>query len=148
MQSVKGKIVEMPSTVLVVDPLAEYRSYIRKLLGGNPEYYIVGEADGIPAVQRAAEMQPDIIVLDMGLATLSDLNAICLLQEASPRSRILLMALEAAPELIREAFERGASAYVSKLYIADELESALRCVFGDVLFLGKYSAAEELAAVQ
>lgn len=139
----------MPSTVLIVDDFAEYRDYVRKLLKETPEFVIVGEAsDGMAAVQRAAEMQPDMILLDIGLPTLSGLEAIRVIQNVSPRSRVIFITQQTAPELIREAFECGASAYLSKLYIADELKSALRCVMEGVLFLGKYSLAEELGPVQ
>ena len=139
----------MPSTVLVVDDFAEYREYLCKLLNQNSDFVVVGEApDGMAAMQRAAETQPDIILLDIGLPSLGGLDAIGLIQKVSPRSRVVFITQQAAPEVIRAAFERGASAYLSKFYVADELRCALRCVMEDVLFLGKYSLGDELGPVQ
>jgi DNA-binding NarL/FixJ family response regulator len=139
----------MTSTILIVDDFRAYRSYVRKILQGNPEFRVIGEAgDGLTAVQKASEMQPDVILLDINMPALSGLDAIRLIQKVSPSSRVIFVTAQTKPELIRKAFEYGASAYLDKMCVEDELISALRCVMDNMLFLGTDSLAEELGPVQ
>ena len=139
----------MTSTILIVDDFRAYRSYVRKILQGNSEFRVIAEAgDGLIAVQKASEMQPDVILLDINMPALSGLDAIRIIQKVSPGSRVVFVTQQTDPELIREAFEHGAAAYLNKMCIADELVPALRCVVDNMLFLGKYSFAEELGPVQ
>src|SRR5882762_387129 len=67
-----------PSTVrvLVVDDYEPFRRFVCSTLGKRPEWQIVGQAsDGLEAVQKAEELQPDLIVLDLGLPTLHGIEA-------------------------------------------------------------------------
>lgn len=75
------------ATVLIVDDFAGWLAQVRHILETRPEWTIVGEAyDGPAAVEKAAEFQPDIIVLDITLPALSRIEAAKLIRQQSPNS--------------------------------------------------------------
>lgn len=136
----------MPHTVLIVDHYSEYRQYVRKLLQEYPDLTVVGEAEGgAVAVQKAKELQPDIVLLDVDLPELSGLAAISLILEASPESEVIFVTQISEPEIIRAAFAKGASAYLTKVHFADEVATALRCVLQGMFFLGNNPWIKTLA---
>ena len=77
--------------VLVVNDFAPWRDQIRSLLKTRPEWKIIGEAsDGQEAIEKATEMQPDIILLDLGMSVLR-IEAARIIQQTSPKSKILFV---------------------------------------------------------
>ena len=65
-------------------------------------------SDGLDAVQRAEELQPDLIVLDIGLPTLSGIEAARRIRKLSPRSKIIFLTQESSADVVREALAMGA----------------------------------------
>src|SRR5271170_4203313 len=81
--------------VLVVDDYEPFRQFICSTLRKRPELQIVGEvSDGLEAVQKAQELQPDLIVLDIGLPTLNGIEAARRIRSVSPESKILFVSQE------------------------------------------------------
>ena len=75
----------------MVDDYEPFRRFICSTLGRRPELQIVGEVwDGLEAVRKAEELQPDLIVLDIGLPTLNGIEAARRIRKLSPESKILL----------------------------------------------------------
>lgn len=71
-------------------------------------------SDGLEAVQQAERLQPDIILLDIGLPTLNGIEAARRIREVSPTSKILFVSENRSPDIAEEALSTGAGGYVVK----------------------------------
>jgi DNA-binding NarL/FixJ family response regulator len=101
-------------TVLVVDELVSFREAVCGMLHATP-FPVVGEpADGRDAVQMAKELQPDLIVLGLGLPQLNGLETAKRLRTLAPQAKLLFLSQESCPDAVREAFDLGASGYIHK----------------------------------
>src|SRR5271169_3746363 len=115
--------------VLVVDDYEPFRRFIRSTLGKRPGLQLVGEAsDGLEAVQKAATLRPDLIVLDLGLPTLNGIEAARRIRKLSPGSRILILTQESSAAVVREVFDLGVLGYVVKARAGSELLAAVEAV--------------------
>lgn len=120
----------MPSArVLVVDDYEPFRRFVCSTLGARPDLQIVGEAaDGLEAVRKSEELQPDLIVLDLGLPTLNGIEAARRIRELSPKSKILFVSQESSADIVHEALGVGALGYVAKTQACSELLTAAEAV--------------------
>jgi len=127
---------------LVVDDFASFRRRVCWMLDENPQVRIIGEAaDGLEAVQKAEDFQPDLILLDSDLPKLSGLEAARQIRLTAPKSKILFLTQDLDPAVVQEAFSLGARGYVIKSDASRELLSAVR-----VVILGKQYVSRALAA--
>lgn len=118
------------------------------MLGEQADLHIVGEAsDGLEAVQKAQEMQPDLIVLDVGLPTLNGIEAARQIRHLSPESRILFLSNYGDSEIAEEALRAGGAGYVVKSNAASELESAIESVLEGKLFVSDKLAGHNLRSI-
>lgn len=131
--------LEMPTIrVLVVDDYVPFRRFVCSTLSKRAELQIVGEAsDGLEAVQKAEELQPDLIVLDIGLPTLNGIEAARKIRKLSPGSKILFVSQEASADVVQEALDLGALGYVVKSHAGGELLAAVEEVCKGNRFTGK-----------
>ena len=101
--------------ILIVDDKPSVRVGIRMLLQSHSEWDVVGEAsDGIEAVEKAAELTPDIVLLDISMPKMDGLQALPLIREASPRSQVVVLTLHEYLDTARLASRAGATAYITK----------------------------------
>jgi len=101
--------------ILLVDDFAPFRIYVRRILEAHPEWEVIGEAgDGVTALQMAAEMQPDLILLDINLPRLNGIDVAQQIGATVQRSKILFLSSHCSQELVRAAMATGAMAYVVK----------------------------------
>jgi DNA-binding NarL/FixJ family response regulator len=115
--------------VLVVDDNEPFRRFVRATLSTKPELKIISEvSDGLEAVQKALELQPGLIVLDIGLPSLNGLEAGRRIRKLSPKSTILFLSQESAPEIVQEALCLGALGFVIKAHAARDLLIAVEAV--------------------
>jgi CheY-like chemotaxis protein len=92
---------------------------------------IVGEtADGLEAVRKAEELQPDLVVLDIGLPSLNGIEAARRIRKFSPESKILFVSQESSGDVVQEALALGALGYVVKTHAGSELLAAVGAVLG------------------
>jgi len=118
-----------PIRVLVVDDYEPWRRFVRLTFQKRPEYQVVGDvSDGLDAVQKAQELQPDLIVLDIGLPTLNGIEAARQIRTQTPRSKILFLSENRSLDVAEEALRSGGSGYVLKSDAAGELALAVRAV--------------------
>jgi DNA-binding NarL/FixJ family response regulator len=127
--------------ILLVDDFAPLRSFFSLLLSEKPELQVVGQAlDGSDAVQKAAELKPDLVVLDIGLPKLNGIEVARQIRSSLPNCKILFLTSSEDLELARTAFETGAEGYVVKLDAGGELLAAV-----EALLLGKRYVSKKLA---
>jgi DNA-binding NarL/FixJ family response regulator len=112
--------------VLVVDDCEPFRRFVCSTVEKKPDLQVVGEAsDGLEAVQKAEELQPDLIVLDIGLPTLNGIEVARRIRKLCPERKILFMSQESSADVAHEAFRLGAMGYVVKSHAGSELFVAL-----------------------
>ena len=115
--------------VLVVDDFAGFRNAICSMLSNRPELLVVAEAsEGLEAVRKAEELQPDLIVLDLRTPKLNGLEATRRIRTVSPKSKIIIASLESSADFVQEALRSGAAGYVIKAEIANQLLPAIESV--------------------
>jgi CheY-like chemotaxis protein len=113
-------------SVLLVDDTADIRLMVRALLSERDNLEVVAEAkNGEEAIELAAALQPDLIVLDIAMPVLDGLAALPLLQEASPDSRIVMLSAFPREAQAPAALAAGAAAYVEKTAAVDDLVDEL-----------------------
>jgi CheY-like chemotaxis protein len=111
--------------VLVVDDTEDIRLLVRIGLGLEPDLEVCGEAvDGIDALEQAERLQPDVILLDLGLPRMPGLEALPLLQELLPDARIVVFSADVGAGAV--AVEAGADGFVPKGCPPERLADALR----------------------
>jgi two-component system, NarL family, invasion response regulator UvrY len=102
-------------TVLAVDDQAIFLRTARSLISATPGFEQVGEArSGPEALELAAELHPDLVLLDVRMPGMDGLETARRLSEADPNATLVLISLEEVPELPSAAGEVGAAAYVRK----------------------------------
>jgi DNA-binding NarL/FixJ family response regulator len=115
--------------VLVVDDYEPFRRFVCSTLRTRPELQVIGEAsDGLEAVQKAEELQPDLIVLDIGLPTLNGIEAARRIRKLCPESKILFISQESSADVVQEALSLGALGYVVKAHAGSDLLTAVEAV--------------------
>jgi DNA-binding NarL/FixJ family response regulator len=122
--------------VFIVDDHQDWRREIRILLNSRPELQVIGEAsDGSEAVQKADELKPDLILLDIGLPKLNGIEAARQIRQLSPRSKIIFLSQETSLDVVQEALGTGASNYVYKARIQSDLLPAIDAALRVLVFL-------------
>jgi CheY-like chemotaxis protein len=112
----------------------------------RPESQIVGEvSDGLEAVQKAEELRPDLILLDIGLPTLSGIEGARRVRKLSPKSRILFVSQETSVHVVRGALAEGAKGYVVKIDARRELLTAVDAVLRGEQFVGSRFSGHDFA---
>jgi len=120
---------------LVVDDFDDFRQFLCSRLKQGNECEVIGEAsDGLQAVYQAEKLQPDLILLDLGLPTLNGIQAARRIRQVSPKSKILLVSQNSSPEIAQGALNAGAHGYLVKSD-SPELLSAISTVLAGAQFI-------------
>jgi CheY-like chemotaxis protein len=131
--------------VLVVDDYEPWRRFISTTLQTQPELQIIGEAlDGLEAVHRAQKLQPDLILLDIGLPTLSGIEAARQIRQFSPKSKILFVSENRSWDIAKEALRTGGSGYVLKSDAGSDLLPAVEAVLKGKQFISASLAGHDV----
>ena len=119
----------MHITVLLVDDFEAMRQSVCSMLLESGKFQVIGQAaDGLEAVQKAEELQPDLILLDIGLPNLNGIAAVPQIRKLAPKSKIVLLTQNTSPETVEAALSSGAHGYVVKWEAGKELFEALEAV--------------------
>lgn len=125
--------------VMIVDDHAMVREGLKQLLIGEEDIRVVAEAsNGEEALRIVRKSHADVIVLDISMPEMGGLEAISLLLEASPKSKIIILSMYRKESFAQEALKSGAYAYILKGDSSGELITAIRTVSkGEYYFSGK-----------
>jgi DNA-binding NarL/FixJ family response regulator len=114
------------ATVLIVDDFAPWRAEVRRILAVRPEWKIVGEAcDGLEAVQKATEFQPDIIVLDITMPGLNGIEVARRIRQQFPKSAIIFLTMNDDQDILDAALAVDSAGYVLKVNAGRDLCPAI-----------------------
>ena len=117
--------------VLVVDDFEPFRRVVASILQKQPELQIICEvSDGLEAVQRAEKLQPDLILLDIGLPNLNGIEAASHIRQVAPGAKIIFLTQNSDKEIVAAALSTGAHGYVLKKDAGRELLTGLAGVLG------------------
>jgi DNA-binding NarL/FixJ family response regulator len=115
--------------ILIVDDFDPWLGFVIRLLGEQPHARIIGFAsDGLEAVQKAEEFQPNLILLDISLPKLNGIEAARRIRKAAPQSKILFLSANADPEVVSAALSAGGLGYIHKSVAAQSLLPAMEAV--------------------
>jgi DNA-binding NarL/FixJ family response regulator len=114
---------------LIVNDYEPFRRFVCSVLGSIPNLQIIGEAsDGLDAVQKAEELKPDLILLDIGLPTLNGIEAAHRISRLVPAAKILFVSQENDTDVVAAALSNGAKGYVRKQNANADLVLAVEAV--------------------
>jgi DNA-binding NarL/FixJ family response regulator len=108
--------------IVVVEDFVALRRLTCSILRRRQDLQVICEAsDGLEAVQKAEELKPDLILLDIGLPKLNGLDAAREIRQRVPECKIIFVSQESSPELVQEALSLGALGYVAKTRLESDL---------------------------
>jgi DNA-binding NarL/FixJ family response regulator len=116
------------SKILVVDDFERFRRLIVSMLQERAEFRITEASDGLQAVQKAEQQQPDLILLDIALPILNGMMVARRVRKLAPTAKILFLSQEDSPAVVREALGLGALGYVHKARSHSDLLPAIDAV--------------------
>lgn len=125
-----------PITVLIADDHTILRAGIRALLSLYPEFKFVGEAaSGEEALDKVRELQPQVVLMDIGMPDVDGLTATREIKDSNPEIQVLILSQHENREYVLPALEVGASGYVLKRATDDALIKAIQAVSQGETFL-------------
>jgi DNA-binding NarL/FixJ family response regulator len=118
--------------ILVVDDCQQWRETLRSMLEAIPGYQVVAEAgDAVEAIQKAAQLHPEIVLLDIGMPVLNGIEAASRIRRASPNTKIVFVTQEDDRDIRTAALATGAEGYLLKSKVAFDLIPAVDALVHD-----------------
>jgi two-component system, NarL family, response regulator NreC len=120
----------MPIKVILADDHQLFREGLANLLSGSVDIEILAQAaNGREAVDKAKELEPDVMIMDIGMPVLGGVEATRQLMNELPNTKVVALSMHADKQYIKGMFEAGASGYLFKNCAYDELIRAIRTVY-------------------
>ena len=133
--------------ILVVDDYEPWQRFVFTTLEKEPDLAIIGQvSDGWEAVRQAQELQPDVVLLDIGLPSLNGIEVARRIREVAPTSRILFVTENRSPDIAEKALSTGARGYMVKSDAASEMLPALKALLEGKTFISASLAGHFLVA--
>jgi DNA-binding NarL/FixJ family response regulator len=118
---------EVPIRVLLCDDVPAFRALVRYSLEDTEDIEVVGEAgDGADGIRQAADLQPDVVLLDLSMPECDGLEAIPALRRQAPHSAIVALSGFTAARMAEPVLASGAAAYLEKGVELSEIVDAIR----------------------
>lgn len=115
--------------ILVADDHEVVRHGVRSLLVAHPGWEVVAEAsDGRDAVEKAAQLRPDVVILDIGMPNLNGLEATRQILRSHPGARVLILTMHESEQVVREVLEAGARGFLLKSDAGRDLVAAVEAL--------------------
>lgn len=131
--------------MLLVDDHTVVRRGLRRILELTGSVDVVGEAaDGVDAVELASRLQPDVILMDVGLPHLNGIEATRRIQTTAPGTQVLMLSIHSDEQYIHQSLAAGARGYLLKDGDAEELVAAVLAVQRDETSLPRPAASVPL----
>jgi DNA-binding NarL/FixJ family response regulator len=125
-QSAGGQNIVWQLQILLVDDCKEWRQTLRSILEPIPYYRVIDEAgDALEGIEKAAQLHPDIVLLDIGMPFLNGIEATPRIHRASPNSKVIFVTQEAHRDVKTAALAAGGEEYLLKSRVASELIPAI-----------------------
>jgi len=122
--------------ILIVDDHEVVRKGVASIFSRQPGWEVCGEAStGREALAACAQLQPDVIVMDIAMPDMNGLEATRQILKQSPRTEILILSMHDSEQIVGEVFAAGARGYVLKAATSDELIQAVTALAEHKLFL-------------
>lgn len=119
----------MPVRVLLADDHGVVRQGLRRIIESRSDLEVVAEASsGVEAVQMAQDHHPDVIVMDVGMKNLNGLEALAQIRRQKPQTVVLMLSMHEDERYVLRAVREGASGYVLKDCVEDDLLNAITAV--------------------
>ncbi len=116
--------------VMIVDDHALFRRGIQMVLEQEPDLEVIGEAaDGMEAVQKAQELMPDVVLMDVRMPRRTGIEATQEIKELLPHAKILMLTISDEEADLYDAIKAGASGYLLKEISIEEVADAIRSVW-------------------
>jgi DNA-binding NarL/FixJ family response regulator len=130
--------------VLVIEDYEPFQRFVASMLEALPELQIICKvSDGLEAVQKAEALQPDLILLDIGLPSLNGIEVARQIRKLSPESKILFVSQESSADVVREALGTGAQGFVVKSDARRELLEGVNAVLRGERFVSNRFSGDE-----
>lgn len=118
--------------ILVADDHEVVRKGLAALLQSQPDWQVCGEAaDGREAVDKAQQLKPDVVILDIGMPSLNGLEATRQILKTNPQARVLILTLHDSDQVVREVLNAGARGFLLKSDAARDLVAAVEALRRD-----------------
>jgi CheY-like chemotaxis protein len=136
-RSEMGGDIEMttPLRILVVEDYEPFRRFVCSALQQQPRFQVIEASDGLEALEKATELKPDVVLLDIGLPGLNGFEVARKIGKGAPDARLLFVSQESSSELVKEAFRLGAQGYVHKLRVQNDLLPAIEAALAGRTFV-------------
>ena len=116
--------------VLIVDDIPETRDHLTKLLGFESDVEVVGAAAGGPeAIQLAASVKPDVVLMDINMPGMDGISATEKLAAEVPNAAVIMMSVQGEADYLRRSMLAGAREFLVKPFSSDELTASIRQVW-------------------
>ncbi len=122
--------------ILIADDHGIVREGLRSMIEKEPDMEVVGEAkDGVETVESARQLKPDVIVMDVSMPNLNGIEATRMILSENPKIKIIVLSIHVERHIVKEILSAGASGYVLKTNLFEELSRALRSVLVNGYYL-------------
>ncbi len=122
--------------VVLADDHVVLRSGLKMLLNAQMDIEVVGEAsDGAEAISKTADLNPDVLLLDITMPNIGGIDAMRIIKEKTPSVSILILTMHENESYLLKALRTGASGYILKKAADNELISAIKTIYSGEVFI-------------
>jgi DNA-binding NarL/FixJ family response regulator len=138
-------VARVPVRVLIVEDFKPFQEFLCFTLEERRDLLVIGTvSDGVEAVQKAIELKPDLILLDIGLPTMNGIEVARQVRKLVPESKIVFVSQESSADVVREALSTGAWGYVVKNKGGTDLVAAVDAVLSGMTFVSSLQALDNV----
>ena len=121
-------VLARANTIVIADDFAAFRRFVRSKLQENGFQNVAEASDGVEAVAKATDLQPGLVLLDIGMPNLDGIKAAEQIRSIAPESKILFVSQNTDSDIVQAALSDGARGFVRKSEINHELSPAIEAV--------------------